>query len=107
MTAKDRFDALVSGYLDDAIDAEGAAELSALLASRPDCARRFARLSRLHGCLRELQAGTLPAGASEEQALEAWLAPLRARRRLRFAWLIAVAATLLALFLLAVFRLAR
>jgi len=55
MTALDRFDELVSNYLDEALDVEGMGELNSLLATRPDYAARFVRLSRLHGALRELE----------------------------------------------------
>ncbi len=55
MNAQERFDDLVSSYLDEALDAEGMSELNSLLATRPDYATRFVRLSRLHGGLRELE----------------------------------------------------
>lgn len=55
MTALERFDELVSNYLDEALDPEGMAELNSLLATRPDYAVRFVRLSRLHGGLREIE----------------------------------------------------
>ena len=55
MSARVRFDELVSTWLDDALDPEGIAELDALLVAKPEYARRFVRLGLLHGCLRELQ----------------------------------------------------
>jgi hypothetical protein len=55
MTAEERFDGLVSSYLDEALDAEGMSELNGLLATRADYAARFVKLSRLHGGLREIQ----------------------------------------------------
>lgn len=54
MTALERFDDMVSNYFDEALDPEGIAELDGLLATRPDYAERFVRLSRLHGGLREV-----------------------------------------------------
>jgi anti-sigma factor RsiW len=54
MTTQERFDDLVSNYLDEALDAEGMTELNTLLATRPDYATRFVKLSRIHGALREL-----------------------------------------------------
>jgi hypothetical protein len=62
MTPQERFDGLVSDYLDEGLDGEGMGELSTLLATRPEYATRFVKLSRLHGGLRELQ-GPHPAGA--------------------------------------------
>jgi len=56
VTALERFDEMVSVYLDEALDAEGMAELNSLLATRPEYAARFATLARLHGALYELQA---------------------------------------------------
>jgi len=50
----ERFEDLVSFYFDDALEAEGLAELNLLLATRPDLASRFVHLGRVHGGLREL-----------------------------------------------------
>ncbi len=105
MIAEERFDDLASQYLDGDLDDDGAGELNALLSSRPDYARRFVRLSRVHGGLRELQAPPFPRGLGGEQALEAWLAPTRARRRMRsLAWIAIAAATILALVLVLLCR---
>jgi hypothetical protein len=49
------FDDLVSLYLDDALPPERAEEFNRLLATRPDLAARFVRLSRVHGGLREVE----------------------------------------------------
>jgi anti-sigma factor RsiW len=54
MTAKERFDELVSDYLDEALNDEAMTELSTLLATRAEYATRFVMLSRLHGALRDL-----------------------------------------------------
>jgi anti-sigma factor RsiW len=56
MSAAGRFDELVSSWLDETLDPEGIAELDALLVAKPDYARRFVRIGRLHAGLRELQA---------------------------------------------------
>jgi len=48
------FEDLVSLYFDDALDADGTAALNVLLASRPDLARRFVTLSRVHAGIQEL-----------------------------------------------------
>lgn len=64
MTAKDRFDELVSGYLDESLDEDGVREINALLQAGPEYAARFTDLSRLHGALRELEGPPLVAGAS-------------------------------------------
>lgn len=86
MTAQERFDELVSEYLDEALDDEGMTELSTLLATRAQYAARFVMLSRLHGGLRELQ-GPRPA-------------PRDPPRRILWAVVIAVlAAALLLVFL--------
>jgi hypothetical protein len=74
MTALDRFDRLVSEYLDEALDGEGVAELGTLLASRPEYAARFVRLSRLHGGLRELHRPAPAPGVSG--VARAWAAVL-------------------------------
>ena len=58
------FDDLVSLWLDDALPAERASELSRLLAERPELASRFVRLGRIHGGLRELETMELEAAAS-------------------------------------------
>ncbi len=52
----DRFEDLVSFYFDDALDAEGVAELNQLLSTRQDLAARFVHLGRVHGGMRELSA---------------------------------------------------
>jgi hypothetical protein len=54
MTAQERFDELVSDYLDEALNDVGMTELNSLLATRSEYATRFVKLSRLHGGLREL-----------------------------------------------------
>jgi len=72
MNAQERFDDLVSTYLDEALDAEGMAELNTLLATRPDYATRFVRLSRLHGGLRELE-GPGTAAVRPPRRLLAWI----------------------------------
>lgn len=48
------FEDLVSLYFDKALDAEGVAALNVLLASRPDLARRFVTLGRVHAGIQEL-----------------------------------------------------
>lgn len=72
MNALERFDDLVSIYLDEALDAEGMAELNSLLATRPDYATRFVRLSRLHGGLRELE-GPGTAAPPPSRRLFVWI----------------------------------
>lgn len=57
MTTPPRFDELVSLYFDDALDAGGLEELNVLLSTRPDLATRLVHLGRIHGALRELEAG--------------------------------------------------
>lgn len=52
------FEDLVSLYFDDALDAEGIATLNVLLASRPDLARRFVTLGRVHAGIQELSGRT-------------------------------------------------
>lgn len=48
------FEDLASLYFDDALDADGVAALNVLLASRPDLARRFVTLGRVHAGIQEL-----------------------------------------------------
>lgn len=90
MTAQERFDELVSDYLDEALDAEGTTELSTLLATRPDYAARFVKLARVHGALREL------AGP-----------PALPRKSGRWLFVLALAAAGLALLSFVLFRLRR
>ena len=73
MTTPPTFDDLVSLYFEDALDAGGLEELNVLLATRPDLAARFVHLGRIHGALRELEAGS---GAREVVPVRrrAWLA---------------------------------
>lgn len=59
MTAKERFDELVSSYLDESLDDDGVRELDSLLATKPEYAARFTAFSRLHAGLCELD-GPLP-----------------------------------------------
>lgn len=90
MTALDRFDELVSNYLDEALDVEGMGELNTLLATRPDYAARFVRISRLHGGLREL-AGAGPAAIRPPLGLLVWIVSAIAilGTALAIAWLLA------------------
>lgn len=74
MANVERFDELVSRYFDDALEPGEAAELNAMLAARPECARRFVTLSRIHGSLREVQDSLVPAADSEGEVLKRWLA---------------------------------
>jgi len=91
-TAQDRFDDLVSLYLDEALDPEGVEELSRLVAARAPLAARFVRLSRVHGCLRQIEAP----GASERMLKRR----ASRRRRLAFAWAVVAAAALLGFLLI-------
>ena len=61
MTPQERFDELVSGYLDGSLDEDGTGELNSLLAAKPEYATRFTSLSRLHGFLVELEGPPSPA----------------------------------------------
>lgn len=90
MTALDRFDELVSNYLDEALDVEGLGELNTLLATRPDYAARFVRLSRLHAGLREL-AGSGPAAVRAPLGALVWIvsAIVILGTALAIAWLLA------------------
>jgi hypothetical protein len=98
METEDRFDQLVSHYLDDGLDPESVDELNGLLASRPDCARRFVRLSRLHASMREIEGSLLAGGGSEGKVLRMWTAPRRGRRQIiSYASLATAAVALLAL----------
>ncbi len=54
------FDDLVWLYLDGALDADRLGELNEALATRPDLAARFVRLSRIHAGLLELRPVPLP-----------------------------------------------
>ena len=69
MTARERFDELVSNYLDDALDAEGTTELSSLLATRPEYAARFVTFSRLHAGLRDVASPAPPVGGPRRWVL--------------------------------------
>ena len=72
---KQSFEELVSLYLDDALDAEGLAELNRLL-TQPEFAARFVHLSRVHGGMRELSSGAAKAAApSRRRFLRPWMAP--------------------------------
>ncbi|HXX94180.1 MAG TPA: hypothetical protein VEN81_11145 [Planctomycetota bacterium] len=79
MTAQERFDRLVSEYLDEALGDEGLAELGTLVATQPAYAARFVRLSRLHAELRLLLGPPLrPAGPGIRTAWPVWIAILGA-----------------------------
>ena len=73
---KESFEDLVSLYFDDALDAEGLAELNRLL-TQPEFAARFVHLSRVHGGMRELSSGAAKAGTepSRRRFLKPWMAP--------------------------------
>lgn len=86
MTAQERFDELISEYLDETLDAEGTSELGTLVATRPEFAARFVLFARLHGGLREMLAPPP--------------APPAPRRRLPVAAIVAVAVAILLLALL-------
>jgi anti-sigma factor RsiW len=78
MTAQDRFDELVSDYLDGGLDDEGLTELSTLLVARAEYASRFVRLSRLHASLREVQAPELDPAKPSRWLLSAIVAVILA-----------------------------
>lgn len=70
------FEDRVSLYFDDALDPEGLAELSRLLA-QPEMAARFVRLSRVHGGMRELS--SVPAATPRQpRILRPWAIPAAA-----------------------------
>jgi ferric-dicitrate binding protein FerR (iron transport regulator) len=66
------FEDLVSLYFDEALDAQGLAELNRMLA-QPELAQRFVQLSRVHGGMRELS--SLAAPQSHRRLLKPWLPP--------------------------------
>ena len=73
---KHSFEDLVSLYFDDALDAEGLAELNRLL-TQPDFAERFVHLGRVHAGMRELSAAPVASSAEGggRRFLKPWLPP--------------------------------
>jgi FecR-like protein len=70
------FDDLVSLYFDDALDADGVAELNRML-TQPELAKRFVHLSRVHGGMRELSSVAVGSVVSRvrRRLFQPWLPP--------------------------------